>query len=206
MSPLLRAAFEDLRRDLHDLLLAALGVAVGVAALTFFLSLGRGVERAVLDELMERLPVNVVKVEPRAGVIRPVPAHGHRGEDHGTVRPPAGGPHVALLALLDLVSDPEKLVLIGRAHGQLEIVDEVAEAHEGHPAEPVHLQEGVVPPVERPRCEVHAQVQPGARRDRLRQHDQAGERAGADPGQRVPGSQCAQTVPAGEHRKFLVQI
>lgn len=68
MSPLLRAVASDLKRDVRELLLAALGVTVGVAALTFFLALGRGVERAVLDELMERLPVNIIKVEPRTGV------------------------------------------------------------------------------------------------------------------------------------------
>ncbi|MFH1808892.1 MAG: ABC transporter permease [Pseudomonadota bacterium] len=68
MMPVLRAILDDLRRDRREVVLATLGVAAGVAALTFFLSLGRGVERAVLDDLLVRLPVNVVKVEPRAGV------------------------------------------------------------------------------------------------------------------------------------------
>jgi len=68
MRPLIDAVAADLRRDSRAMALAAIGVATGVAALTFFLAMGRGVERAVLDELLAYTPVNVVKVEPRAGI------------------------------------------------------------------------------------------------------------------------------------------
>ncbi|MBN2359515.1 MAG: ABC transporter permease [Deltaproteobacteria bacterium] len=68
MSALLAAICDDVRRDRRGLALAATGVAIGVAALTFILAAGRGAERAVVDELLSRTPVNVVRVEPRVGI------------------------------------------------------------------------------------------------------------------------------------------
>jgi len=68
MSALLAALLADLQRDRRGLALAALGVAIGVAALTFILAAGRGAERAVVDELHSRTPINVVRVEPRVGI------------------------------------------------------------------------------------------------------------------------------------------
>lgn len=68
MSALLAAIGADVKRDRRGLALAATGVAIGVAALTFILAAGRGAERAVVDELLSRTPVNVVRVEPKVGI------------------------------------------------------------------------------------------------------------------------------------------
>lgn len=64
----LRVALKSLRQQPAELLAALLAIALGTAALTFFLSLGRGAERAVVDDLLTQLPVNVVKLQPRGGL------------------------------------------------------------------------------------------------------------------------------------------
>lgn len=63
-----RPAFAALRRHPSQWFAALFAIALGTAALSFFLSLGRGAEHAVVDELLTQLPVNVVKVQARGGL------------------------------------------------------------------------------------------------------------------------------------------
>jgi hypothetical protein len=47
--------------------MASVGVVTGVAAFVFFVSLGGGVKKAVMGEVLKALPVNVLEVTPKQG-------------------------------------------------------------------------------------------------------------------------------------------
>lgn len=63
----LRVVFGNIRRNKRSFVLSSVGLIVGVATLTFFVSLGMGVQAGVLNRIY---PVNQIEVEPRTvGVI-----------------------------------------------------------------------------------------------------------------------------------------
>jgi len=74
--PLLRLVAQNLRRNRRHLMLASLGIVVGIASLAFFLGLGAGVRRVVLGEVFpaDRLEITPPKTGFLAGLLHAGPA------------------------------------------------------------------------------------------------------------------------------------
>ena len=55
----------NLLRNRKTFVFSSVGIVVGIAAFVFFLSLGAGIKKVVLGDILSHLPINVIEVTPR---------------------------------------------------------------------------------------------------------------------------------------------
>jgi len=76
----------NLRRNARHLLISSLGIVIGIGSFVFFISLGKGVQKVVANDLLGALPVNQIEIQPKSFAVGLIKLGGSNTINNSTIR------------------------------------------------------------------------------------------------------------------------